>query len=353
MKSIGEFIKKKRVEGGLSLRDFASLCGLSHSYIDSLEKGFDPRTGKPLSPTMDTLEKITKGLSMSLDEFLKLTGFIGNQSNKDITIAANKLINPAILNYVQIGDKIKKAREELVLSQAELAKKVGPSEIDIKYFEMGEREISLETLNKIGQVVNKPLSYFIPDSVIKIHEPESTYIIPTKPIPLFGKIETSDHGFATQEKLGEIHVSNCLDADFCLIANGDSMIGAGISPGDIAICRKTQFADHGDIVAALVNGRDTTLKYLLKEGDIWLLRAANPKYPDLILRPEDDRIQGIVVKVERVPVDCKETLITKKQEGWADVAKEAAKHGISPEVAKRLIKSFGRLKDGLPEEDED
>ena len=60
-----EFIRSKR--GDMSLREFAKLCGnLSHTQIDSIEKGFDPRTSKPVSPTIDTLNKIAKGIGVSV-----------------------------------------------------------------------------------------------------------------------------------------------------------------------------------------------------------------------------------------------------------------------------------------------
>lgn len=60
-----EFIRAKR--GNMSLREFAKLCGnLSHTQIDSIEKGFDPRTSKPVSPTIDTLNKIAKGIGVSV-----------------------------------------------------------------------------------------------------------------------------------------------------------------------------------------------------------------------------------------------------------------------------------------------
>jgi len=83
MKNIGKIIKAKRKEKKLSLRDFALLCDLSHTYIDCLEKGFDPRSGKPVSPTIDTLDKIANGLGISLIELLNLAGFTqdNNQSN--------------------------------------------------------------------------------------------------------------------------------------------------------------------------------------------------------------------------------------------------------------------------------
>lgn len=59
---LGEFIRQKR--GKLSLRDFASKFGISHTMIDCIEKGFDPRTKKPIHPTVEILSKIARGLSI-------------------------------------------------------------------------------------------------------------------------------------------------------------------------------------------------------------------------------------------------------------------------------------------------
>ena len=71
MNKLGNFIKESREERGLSLRDFASLCDLSHSYVDSIEKGKDPRSGKPVSPTVESLIKIAKGLNVSALDLFK------------------------------------------------------------------------------------------------------------------------------------------------------------------------------------------------------------------------------------------------------------------------------------------
>lgn len=72
MDSLGPFIQKKRKERGLSLRDFSVLCGLSHSYLDSLEKGKDPRTSKPVSPTIDTIKKLAKGLGLPINDLINI-----------------------------------------------------------------------------------------------------------------------------------------------------------------------------------------------------------------------------------------------------------------------------------------
>lgn len=71
MNKLGEYIRNKRKEHGLSLRECARLCDISHSYLDSLEKGKDPRTNKPVSPTIETLKKISKGLGVPINELLE------------------------------------------------------------------------------------------------------------------------------------------------------------------------------------------------------------------------------------------------------------------------------------------
>ncbi|AVX31847.1 Transcriptional regulator, contains XRE-family HTH domain [Carboxydocella thermautotrophica] len=71
MDKLGEYIRNKRKERGLSLRECARMCDISHSYLDSLEKGKDPRTNKPVSPTIDTLKKISKGLGVPINELLE------------------------------------------------------------------------------------------------------------------------------------------------------------------------------------------------------------------------------------------------------------------------------------------
>ena len=63
--NLSKFVRQKR--GDMSLREFAKLCGdISHTQIDSIERGVDPRTGKPVRPTVDTLSKIAQGTGVSV-----------------------------------------------------------------------------------------------------------------------------------------------------------------------------------------------------------------------------------------------------------------------------------------------
>ena len=73
MNKLGDYLRRRR--GSLSLRDFAKQCGISHTHLDSLEKGFDPRTGKPVRVTTDTLKNIADGLGV---DYLYLSGLAEN-----------------------------------------------------------------------------------------------------------------------------------------------------------------------------------------------------------------------------------------------------------------------------------
>jgi len=61
---LGVLVREAR--GDMSLREFARRCGISHTHLDSIEKGFDPRTGKPVRVTVSTLEKLSKATGHSM-----------------------------------------------------------------------------------------------------------------------------------------------------------------------------------------------------------------------------------------------------------------------------------------------
>lgn len=63
---LGDLVRSMR--GDKSLRDFAKQCdGLSHTHVDSIEKGFDPRTGKPVNISFDVLAKLARGTGVDIN----------------------------------------------------------------------------------------------------------------------------------------------------------------------------------------------------------------------------------------------------------------------------------------------
>jgi repressor LexA len=79
---------------------------------------------------------------------------------------------------------------------------------------------------------------------------------------------------------------------FALEVRGDSMIDAGILDGDTIILKKQDTANTGDIVVALIDDEEATLKRLRRKGASIALEAANPAYETRIFGPDRIRIQG-------------------------------------------------------------
>ncbi|MEM9725265.1 MAG: transcriptional repressor LexA [Pseudomonadota bacterium] len=86
---------------------------------------------------------------------------------------------------------------------------------------------------------------------------------------------------------------------FALEVRGDSMIDAGIHDGDMAIVRKQDTATNGDIVVALVDGEEATLKRLRKKGASIALEAANPAFETRVYGSERVSVQGRLVGLIR------------------------------------------------------
>ena len=86
---------------------------------------------------------------------------------------------------------------------------------------------------------------------------------------------------------------------YALEVKGDSMIDAGINDGDVVVIHEQQQADTGDIVVALIEGQEATLKKLRKKGGSIALEAANPLYETRVYRDEQVKIQGRLVGLIR------------------------------------------------------
>ncbi|MEM9146157.1 MAG: transcriptional repressor LexA [Pseudomonadota bacterium] len=86
---------------------------------------------------------------------------------------------------------------------------------------------------------------------------------------------------------------------YALEVKGDSMIEAGIFEGDIVVVRRQDSADTGDIVVALIEDHEATLKRLRRKGGAIALEAANPVYETRLYRSDQVRIQGKMVGLIR------------------------------------------------------
>ncbi len=86
---------------------------------------------------------------------------------------------------------------------------------------------------------------------------------------------------------------------YALEVRGDSMIEAGINDGDVVVIQETVVADNGDIVVALVEDQEATLKRFYRRGNAIALEAANPVYETRVLPEEKVKVQGKLVGLIR------------------------------------------------------
>ncbi|MDQ0469298.1 transcriptional repressor LexA [Labrys wisconsinensis] len=121
-------------------------------------------------------------------------------------------------------------------------------------------------------------------------------------VPVMGRIAAGTPVSAIQNKSHTISVPpEMLTAGehFALEVRGDSMIEAGIFDNDIVLIRRQDNAETGDIIVALIDDEEATLKRLRRRGASIALEAANPAYETRIFGPDRVRIQGKLVGLFR------------------------------------------------------
>ena len=121
-------------------------------------------------------------------------------------------------------------------------------------------------------------------------------------IPVLGKIAAGTPVEAIQNEVSRIPLPGNLEKNgeyFGLKIQGDSMIDAGINEGDTVIVKKTDTADNGKIVVALIDDHEAMLKRFRRKGKTVALESANKNYETKIFGPDRVKVQGILVSLYR------------------------------------------------------
>ncbi|MGO4404884.1 transcriptional repressor LexA [Bosea sp. RAF48] len=121
-------------------------------------------------------------------------------------------------------------------------------------------------------------------------------------IPVMGRIAAGTPISAIQNRSHTVSLPPDMlgsGEHYALEVRGDSMVEAGILDGDTVIIRKQDSANTGDIVVALIDDEEATLKRLRKRGSSIALEAANPAYETRVLGPDRVKIQGRLVNLMR------------------------------------------------------
>jgi repressor LexA len=123
-------------------------------------------------------------------------------------------------------------------------------------------------------------------------------------VPIIGRITAGLPLYAQQEWDGTLVVDRAVfrgENLFALRVSGDSMKNAGILDGDLAVCEPRQYAENGEIVAALVGGEEATVKRFFVRKDHIELQPENPDYPPMRYGFGEVLVQGKVVGIQRGP----------------------------------------------------
>lgn len=219
---IGEIIKNYRTKNKLSQRAFAARTSLSPSYINTLEKIYNPKTGKPYSVTTDVAMELSKAMFMNIEDLLNML------------------------------DK--------------------------------SQEFIVNNTNKIDNLGN-----------------------PVTSIPILGTVKAGYDYLAQENWVGTI------DVETSLVGNGNDyfalkIIGDSMSPvliqDDIVVIKKQNDFENGDIVVAIVNGNEATIKKGKKTDSSITLQPLNPSYDPLVFTYDEVKsipvtIVGIVKQLKR------------------------------------------------------
>lgn len=218
---IGEIIKNYRSKNKLSQRAFAARTSLSPSYINTLEKIYNPKTGKPYSVTTDVAMELSKAMFINIEDLLNM---------------------------------LDKTQEFIVNN------------------------------NKLDNFGNPVVS-----------------------IPVLGTVKAGYDYLAQENWIGTIDVETSLVGNgkdyFALKVHGNSMSPVLIED-DIVIIKKQNDFENGDIVVAVINGDEATIKKGKKSDSSILLQPLNPSYEPLIFTYDEMEtipveIIGIVKQLKR------------------------------------------------------
>ena len=184
-----------------------------------------------------------------------------------------------------LGDTLKKIRKERGMTLEALATLVGTSRQTIHRYESGIiTNVPHKMVGDLARALKvSPAVLMGWESDENEPHPKNVMPISVKRLPILGDIACGEPIYASEEHDSFISTDIGLDADFCLRAHGDSMVGARIYDGDIVFIRAQDSVDNGEIAAVIIND-EATLKrvYYYPEASKLILSAENPRYAPFV-----------------------------------------------------------------------
>ena len=202
-----------------------------------------------------------------------------------------------------------KSRLALVMAEknmraAELSRRTGISKPRLSQYLSGVYIPKADAICSIAQALGINEGYLLGTSDSSL--PEKNEDTRFKALPLVGEIACGAPVFANEEDSGLVITNIDTDADFCLIAKGDSMKDARICNGDTVFIKKTDVVSNGEIAAVVIND-EATLKrvYYYPESEKLMLIPENNNYEPLVFVGEDLEKIHIIGKAVAFKSDIK------------------------------------------------
>ena len=194
------------------------------------------------------------------------------------------------------GVNLKKLREDAHLSQEQLADIIGVSKSTIGMYEQGKRMPNTNTILKdLASYFGVSIDYLVGfQSDLETLSAEDNTRFGLHPvvrhrIPMLGKIACGEPIMCEEEYETFADAGTNIDADFCVIAQGDSMINARIFDGDVVFVRQQEMVENGEIAVVIVNDNEVTLKrfFYYPELNQVVLQPENPAYRPMVYMNEE------------------------------------------------------------------
>lgn len=199
---------------------------------------------------------------------------------------------------------IKKYREKMGISQAELSRRIGVSRQTFNNYELGKREADYETLLKIAEELHTSVQALLTDENLEpqngiVLEKDNIYMI-----PIFKTVSAGFGAYADDQICGyePLYLESQREAEetLAIAVKGDSMYPK-IEEDDLVVVHKQDYFENGDIVVAVVCGEnDGFVKRAFQTEEKLTLESINPSYPPMVFsgpKLDDIKIMGVVKKI--------------------------------------------------------
>lgn len=182
-----------------------------------------------------------------------------------------------------LGDRIKSRREELHLSQEELATRLGyKSRSTIAKIESGENDLTQSKIVAFAEALNTSIRALLDyDGAADTSVPAGAHKPQFKKVPMLGYAAAGQPLEDLNQDTPYYDVENKYDVDFCITVRGDSMINANINDGDIVFIKSMPEVPNGRIACIEIDNEKVCLKRFYKSDVSVMLVSENPKYPPI------------------------------------------------------------------------